>query len=155
MISVKNIYILPGSPKYFERAVDAIVPRLKRCEPLHFAHIDIELSEMSIINILDKQAKRWDGKVKIGSYPQSAEPQALTRLTLEGSAEAVAEAKEELLYHLPVQKLVNIEHKFSRFQMNAVLKDDEAHVKCALNVLNECYDRYIHMCACIVKISIY
>lgn len=142
------MYILPGSPKYFEPAVDAIIPRLKGCTPLHFEYIDIELNELSIVNILDKQAKRWDGRVKIGSYPQSM-PQAFTRITLEGSEELVSEAKEELLYHLPVQKLMKLEHGFSRFQMNAVLEDrkSETHIKSALNILNECYDRYV----CIMK----
>lgn len=109
---------------------------------MHFEHIDIELNELSIVNILDKEAKRWDGKVKIGSYPQS-EPQAFTRITLEGSVEAVTEVKEELLYYLPVQKLRNLKCGFSRFQMNAVLEDNEAHVKYALNILNECYNRYV------------
>lgn len=142
MISVKNVYVLPGIQKYFEAAVNAIIPQLKQCTPLHFDHIDIKLDELSIANILDKQAKRWDGKVRIGSYPQS-EPQTLTRITLEGSKEAVAEAKEELLYHLPVQKLVNLEPRLSHFQINALLEDNESYIKCALNIVKECYDRYV------------
>ncbi|XP_032677459.1 FAD synthase-like [Odontomachus brunneus] len=141
VISVKNVYILSGSPKYFEAAVNTIIPQLKGCTPLHFEHIDIKLNELPLMNILDKQAKRWDGKVRIDSYLQS-EPQTFTRITLEGSKEAVAEAKEELLYYLPVQKLMNLELRFSRFQMNALLKDNEAYVKCALDIVKECYDRY-------------
>lgn len=142
MISVKNVYVLPGSPKYFEAAVNTIIPQLKGCASLHFEHIDIKLNELSIVNVLDKQAKRWDGKVKIGCYPQS-EPQTLTRITLEGSKEAVTEAKEELVYHLPVQKLMKLEHRLNRFQMNALLEDDEAYIKYALDVVKECYDRYV------------
>ncbi|XP_025159471.1 FAD synthase isoform X3 [Harpegnathos saltator] len=141
VISVKNVYILPGSPKYFEAAVDTIVPQLKGFTPLHFEHINIKLNKLSIVDILDKQAKRWDGKVRIGSYVQS-EPQTFTKITLEGSKEAVAEAKEELLYYLPVQKLMNLEHGLSHFQMNALLEDNEAYIKCALNIVQECYDRY-------------
>ncbi|EZA56360.1 hypothetical protein DMN91_010350 [Ooceraea biroi] len=143
IISVKNVYVLPGSPKYFEPAVDAIIPRLDGCTPLSHEHIDIELNELSIVNILDKQAERWKGKVKIGSYPQS-EPRSYTRITLEGAREAVAEAKEEFLYYLPMQKIMNLEFGFGKFQMNAVLEDskNEAHVKNALDILNECYDKY-------------
>ncbi|XP_014468590.1 PREDICTED: FAD synthase-like isoform X2 [Dinoponera quadriceps] len=141
VISVKNTYVLPGSPKYFEAAVNTIVPQLKGRTPLHLEHINIKSNELSIVNILDKQAKRWDGKVRIGSYLQ-LEPQTFTRVTLEGSKEAVAEAKEEILYYLPVQKLVNLEHGLSRFQMNALLEDDEVYVKCALDIVKECYDRY-------------
>ncbi|XP_019885564.1 FAD synthase isoform X2 [Camponotus floridanus] len=143
VISVKNVYVLPGSPKYFEAAADVIIPRLKRCSPLYYIHIDIELDELSIVNILDKQSKRWDDKVKIGSYPQT-EPQIFTRITLEGSEEAIAEARNELFYYLPIQKIMNLKHGFGRFQMNAILEDskNEAHVKYSLDILNECYDRY-------------
>ncbi|XP_012224957.1 FAD synthase-like isoform X1 [Linepithema humile] len=143
IISVKNVYILPGSPKYFESAADTIIPRLKACTSLYFEYIDIQLNELSIVNVLDRQVKRWNGKVKIGSYPQS-EPHIFTRITLEGSEEIVAEAKDELLYYLPVQKIINPNHKFSSFQMNAILENgkNETHVKYALDILNECFDRY-------------
>lgn len=143
VISVKNVYVLPGSPKYFEAAADVIIPRLKGCSPLYYIHIDIKLDELSIVNILDEQSKRWDDKVKIGSYPQT-EPQIFTRITLEGSEEAIAEARNELFYYLPIQKIMNLKHGFGRFQMNAILKDskNEAHVKYSLDILNECYDRY-------------
>lgn len=143
IISVKNVYVLPGSPKYFEPAANAIIPRLRGCKILHVEHIDIDSNELSIVNILDKQAKRWIGKVKIGSYPQS-KPRAFTRIVLEGLEGTVQEAKEELLYYLPAQKIMNPNHGLSRFQVNAVLENgkSEAHVKCALDILNECYDRY-------------
>ncbi|XP_029177325.1 FAD synthase-like isoform X1 [Nylanderia fulva] len=143
VISVRNVYLLPGSPKYFEPAADVIISRLRGCTPLHYEHIDIELDELSIVNILDKQSKRWNGKVKIGSYPQS-EPQTFTRIILEGSKEAIAEAREEFLYYLPIQKIMDLKHGFGRFQMNAILEDskNEMHVKCALDILNECYNRY-------------
>lgn len=146
IISVKNVYVLPGSPKYFEPATDTIIPRLKACTPLYFEYIDIKLNELSIVNVLDRQVQRWNGKVKIGSYPQS-EPHIFTRITLEGSEEMVAEAKDELLYYLPIQKIINPNHKFSSLQMNAILENgkDETHVKYALDILNECFDRYVYI----------
>lgn len=144
---MKNVYILPGSPKYFEPAADTIIPRLKACASLYSEHVDIKLNELSIVNILDRQAKRWDGKVKIGSYPQW-EPQIFTKIILEGSKETVAEARDELLYYLPAQKIINPTHKFSSFQMNAILENgkNETHVKYALDILNECFDRCVYMC---------
>ncbi|TGZ34746.1 hypothetical protein DBV15_10816, partial [Temnothorax longispinosus] len=144
VINVKNVYVLPGSPKYFKPAANTIISRLKGCTPLQFEYIDIELNELSIVDILDKQAKRWDGKVKIGSYPQLELKIPFTRITLEGSEETVAKAKEEFLYYLPIQKVMNLKHKFSCFQMNIVLENskNEAHIKCALDILNECYERY-------------
>ncbi|KYN05974.1 PREDICTED: FAD synthase-like isoform X1 [Cyphomyrmex costatus] len=144
IITIKNVYILPGSPKYFKPAADTIISRLKGCTPFHFEYIDIKLNELSIVNVLDKQAKRWDGKVKIGSYPQYELQTPFTRITLEGSKETIAEAKEELLYYLPIQKIINLKHKFSSFQMNTVLENskNEMHIKCALDILNDCYERY-------------
>ncbi|XP_077258576.1 FAD synthase isoform X2 [Temnothorax americanus] len=144
VINVKNVYVLPGSPKYFKPAANTIISRLKGCTPLQFEYIDIELNELSIVDILDKQAKRWDGKVKIGSYPQLELEIPFTRINLEGSEETVAKAKEELLYYLPIQKVINLKHKFSCFQRNIVLENskNEAHIKCALDILNECYERY-------------
>lgn len=146
MISVKNVYVLPGSPKYFKLAADTIISCLKGCTPLHFEYIDIELNELSIVNILDKQTERWNGKVKIGSYPQLELQTPFTRIILEGSEETVAEAKEELLYYLPIQKIMNLKHKFSCFQMNVILESSksEPHIKCALDILNECYERYAY-----------
>ncbi|XP_018359131.1 PREDICTED: FAD synthase-like isoform X2 [Trachymyrmex cornetzi] len=144
IINIKNVYVLPGSPKYFKPAADTIISRLKGCTPFHFEYIDIALNELSIVNVLDKQAKRWDGKIKIGSYPQYELQIPFTRITLEGPEETIAKAKEELLYHLPIQKIINLKHKFSNFQMNIVLENSksEKHIKCALDVLNDCYERY-------------
>lgn len=146
--------MLPGSPKYFKPAADTIISRLKGCTPFHFEYIDIALDELSIVNVLDKQAKRWDGKVKIGSYPQYELQTPFTRITLEGFEETIAEAKEELLYHLPIQKIINLKHKFSNFQMNIVLENSksEMYIKCALDILNDCYERCVcnmlHVCYC-------
>ncbi|KAG5315213.1 FAD1 synthase, partial [Acromyrmex insinuator] len=144
IINIKNVYVLPGSSKYFKPAADTIICRLKGCTPFHFEYIDIALNELSIVNVLDKQAKRWDGKIKIGSYPQYELRTPFTRITLEGPEETIAEAKEELLYHLPIQKIINLKHKFSSFQMNIVLENSksEKHIKCALDILNDCYERY-------------
>jgi len=96
VINIKNVYMLPGSPKYFKPAANAIISRLKGCASLQFECIDIELNELLIVDILDNQAKRWNDKVKIGSYPQLELEKPFTRIILEGSAETVAEAKEEL-----------------------------------------------------------
>lgn len=137
--------MLPGSPKYFKPAADTIISRFQGCTPLQYEYIDIELKELLIADILDKQAKRWNGKIKISSYPQLELEIPFTRITLEGSEETIAEAKEELLYYLPIQKIRNLKHKFNSFQMNIILESSksEAHIKCALDILNECYERYV------------
>ncbi|XP_076247529.1 uncharacterized protein LOC143187300 isoform X3 [Calliopsis andreniformis] len=143
VIKVKNVFVLPGSPKYFEAAIDTIMPQLKGSTPLHFEYIDIESNELSIVKILDEHADRWKNKVNIGSYPQTT-PECFTRITLEGKKEHVLEAKEEFLYFLPIQKIRNIENGFTKYQANQIFKDAEnqEHVKDALNILQECYKTY-------------
>lgn len=142
IIKVKNVYVLPGSPKYFEPAVDTIIPQLKGDTPLHFEYIDVNMNELSIVEILDDHAKRWEGKVGIGSYPQTAS-EYFTRITLEGKKEHVSEAKKELLHFLPIQKVRNIE-SFSRYHAEHTYKDaeNEPHIKNALNILEKCYKTY-------------
>ncbi|XP_053980953.1 FAD synthase-like [Hylaeus volcanicus] len=143
VIKASNVFVLPGSPKYFEPAVDVIITRLKGSAPLHLDYIDINLSELSIVNILDEHASRWSDKVSIGSYPQ-ASCDCLTRLTFEGKKEDVLESKGELLYRLPIQRVRNLENGFTAYHAKAVFEeaDNEEHVKSALDILQECYRTY-------------
>ncbi|XP_017758416.1 PREDICTED: FAD synthase-like isoform X2 [Eufriesea mexicana] len=170
VVKANNVYMLPGSPKYFESSVDAIIPQLEGGTPLHFEQIDINLSELSIVTILNEHAKYWKDKVYIGSYPQSS---CFTSITLEGKQDDVLEAKGRLLYFLPIQKVQNLKNGFSYYHAESVLKDaeNEAHIKCALDILQKCYKMYkpeevfisfnggkdctvvLHLAACIAKLQ--
>lgn len=143
IVKANNVYVLPGSPKYFEPAVDVIVPRLNAATPMHFEYIDIDTNELSIVKILEEHAKRWKDKVSIGSYPQKT-PEPFTRITLEGSKDDVLQAKGELFYFLPIQKVRNLERGFSDYQVKSIFEDGEslAHVKSALNIVIQCYETY-------------
>ncbi|CAK9801444.1 FAD synthase [Anthophora quadrimaculata] len=172
IVKTKNVYVLPGSPKYFELAIDVIVPQLKGSTPLHIEHIDINLNELSIVKILDKHAVRWRDKVSIGSYPQMT-PKYFTRIILEGEKENVLKAKGELFYMLPIQKIQNIENGFSDYHARSVFKDAEnqAYIKDALDTLQKCYKMYkpeeifvsfnggkdctvtLHLAACVAKLQ--
>ncbi|CAL7943682.1 unnamed protein product [Xylocopa violacea] len=172
VVKAKNVYILPGSPKYFEHSVDVIVPQLQGDTPLHFDQIDINLNELSIVKILDEHVERWKSKVSIGSYPQAA-PKCFTRITLEGKEEDVLEAKGELFYSLPIQKIRNLENGFSTYHARMVFKDAEnqVHIKYALDILQQCYKTYkpeeifisfnggkdctvvLHLAACVAKLQ--
>ncbi|XP_029052450.1 FAD synthase-like isoform X3 [Osmia bicornis bicornis] len=172
VVKAKNVYILPGSPKYFELAVEVIVPQLRGRTPLHFEQIDINLNELSIVNILDEQAEHWKEKVNIGSYPQPA-PECFTRITLEGKKEDVLAAKAELLYKLPIQKILNLNSGFSPYHARMVFEDAEnqPHIYSALEVLQDCYKLFkpeeifisfnggkdctvvLHLAACVAKLQ--
>ncbi|XP_031370204.1 FAD synthase-like isoform X2 [Apis dorsata] len=173
IVKVKNIYILPGSPKYFELSIDTIIPQLKGNIPLYFEQIDINLNELSIVQILDEHAKLWKDKINIGSYPQIIPECSFTRITLEGKKEDVLEAKAKFLYSLPIQKIRNLKDGFSYYQAERVLKDaeNEVHIKYAVDILQQCYKMYkpeeifisfnggkdctvvLHLAACITKLQ--
>lgn len=109
---------------------------------MHFEEIDINLNELSIVQILDDHAERWKGVISIGSYPQ-ASPECFTRITLEGKKEDVLEAKGEFLCSLPVQKIRNLENGFSNCHVKSVFNDadSQAHIKYALDIIQECYKK--------------
>lgn len=117
-----------------------ILLQLRGHTPLHFEQIDINLNELSIVKILDEQAEHWKEKVNIGSYPQTG-PECFTRITLEGKKEDVLEAKAELLYKLPIQKIRNLNGGFSQYHVRKVFEDAEnqPHINSALKVLQDCY----------------
>ncbi|XP_026670447.1 FAD synthase isoform X1 [Ceratina calcarata] len=142
VVKAKNVYALPGSPKYFQPAVDVILRQLKGDSPMHFEEVDVNLNELSIVKILDEHAERWKGKVNLGSYPQTTEE--FTRITLEGDKEDVLQAKAELLHCLPIQKIRNLENGFSIHHARSVLKtaENEPHVESSLNILRQCYKTY-------------
>ncbi|KAK1132182.1 hypothetical protein K0M31_016305 [Melipona bicolor] len=172
VVKAKNVYILPGSPKYFELAVDMIIPQLKGNTPLHFEEIDINLNELSLVRILNEHAEYWKDRVNIGSYPQIT-PECFTKVTLEGKKEDVLEAKGKLLYSLPIQKIRNLKNGFNHYHVKTVLEDteNEVHIKYAMDVLQRCYKTYkpeevfvsfnggkdctvvLHLTACIAKLQ--
>lgn len=141
VIKVSNVYVLPGSPKYFQPAVDAILPTLKGNVSLYNDYIDISADELSIVNILDQQAKKWEGKVCLGSYPQSGR-YPCTKITFEGKEEDVKRAKEELKSCLPSQDMV-LSETFSLKQAQQVIEHskDAPFLKQALDILEQCYTR--------------
>ncbi|XP_033350134.1 FAD synthase-like isoform X3 [Bombus vosnesenskii] len=171
IIKAKNVYMLPGSPTYFEAAVNVIIPQLKGDTSLHFEEIDINLNELSLVRILDEHAEYWKDKVNIGSYPQRT-PECFTRITLEGRKEDVLEAKGKLLYSLPIQKIRNLKNGFSYYHAKTVLEDteNEVHIKYAVDILEQCYKTYkpeevfvsfnggkdctvvLHLAACVAKL---
>lgn len=144
MIKISNIYVLPGSPKYFKPAVDTIMPKLRKGNPLHLDYIDIESDELSLVKILDEQAQRWKGKVNIGSYPQSESSSVdpLLRITFEGQENDVTKAKKELISSIPINIVRNVKERFSVQQAELVINsgNSEEHVRSAIDILKQCYD---------------
>lgn len=145
VVKVGNIYVLPGSPKYFKPAVDTIMSKLEGSIPSYFDYIDLDSDELSLVKILDEQAQHWRDKVNIGSYPQTETNYSspFLRITFDGLKDDVIEAKEELLSHLPVH-IIRRCKKFSVEQARFVIESskNEEHVQTTLNILKKCYEEY-------------
>lgn len=134
MIKANNVYILPGSPRYFRAGVDVIVPGLETGRRLHCEHVDVRLDEFEIVTVLEEQALCWRGVVSIGSYPQVQKRK--TRITLEAeNKEALVKVKREILQMLPVGfNMANAEEVYGS-------REEFEHVRKAFEVLEECYGR--------------
>ncbi|KAI4491686.1 hypothetical protein M0804_003078 [Polistes exclamans] len=145
VIKTSNIYILPGSPKYFKPAVDTIMPKLSKGNPLYFDYVDIESDELSLVKILDEQVRRWEGKVNIGSYPQgeSSIANPFVRITFEGLESDVTEAKKKLISCIPMNIARSTRERFCIEQAELIINNSkEEYVQNAIVVLKQCYDKY-------------
>ncbi|XP_058797456.1 FAD synthase-like isoform X2 [Phymastichus coffea] len=143
--NMQNVYVLPGSPCYFRPAVDQIIPSLERGQPLHTDHADVEADELSIVPVLDEEAKRWTGVVSIGSYPQPGK-RTRTRITFESrDKEALDRAKKDMEDKLADS--VGERQERAAFNVDDAKKVYESrgecpHVRRAFEALEECYERY-------------
>lgn len=142
MIKVNNVYVLPGSPKYFQSAVDEIiVSRLKVGVPLYIDELDIALKELKLVKGLDAFAERWKDRVNVGSYPQQMGSKHSTRITFEGKKEDVLNAKEEFKNSFPPCRLRD--SKFNRSIAEKVFAkiQNYHHLKRSWSIIEECFDR--------------
>lgn len=141
VIKVNNVYVIPGSPKYFQAAVDEIVSRLKGGVPLYMDELDIALKEFKIVKGLDAFAERWKNRVNVGSYPQQMGSKHSTRITFEGKKEDVLIAKEEFQNSFPSNRFNN--SKFNRSTAEQVFTKVQTHphLKRSWDIIEECFDR--------------
>lgn len=142
VIKVNNVYVLPGSPKYFQPAVDKIISTLKGGVPLFIDELDIALKEVKIVKGLDAFAERWKGRVSVGSYPQQFGTKHSTRITFEGKKEDVIVAKKEFQNSFSESRFND--RKFSRSIAEKVLEKIQAHhhLKRSWSIIEECFDRF-------------
>ncbi|MEZ4359025.1 MAG: competence/damage-inducible protein A [Kofleriaceae bacterium] len=90
VVSVRNVYILPGVPELFRRKFLEIRERF-RAAPVVAARLYLDAEEGHLAPILARAAAR-DVRLKIGSYPRYAEQEFRVLVTLECAELAVVQA---------------------------------------------------------------
>lgn len=137
---MKNVYVLPGSPKYCRLAVTEIMSKHFVDTVPYSTVVDVALSELSILPILDDYANKWKKSVSVGSYPQAG-TKTKTTITLEGNHEDVVNAKKDLINLLEpsaVMQKINFTINDSKCVLRSVLT--QSHIRKAYNLLEYCYN---------------
>ena len=68
LVSMKNIFILPGVPSLFEMLLNPVLSRYEG-QPRHSAAVGTQMAEGDLAEVLEKAIEKWPDVI-IGSYPQ-------------------------------------------------------------------------------------
>jgi molybdenum cofactor synthesis domain-containing protein len=108
VLSIANVFILPGVPELFRSKFEAISERF-RAEPFHTSAIYTQEDEFDISARLTEVATSHPD-VEIGSYPTFTRRDYKVKITIDSrEASSVARAREALLKLLDPVELVNPE----------------------------------------------
>ncbi len=108
VVTLRNIFILPGIPKLFRAKLRDLRQELKG-EALALANVMLRADESAVASILN-QVVAEHPSVQIGSYPRIDDPEYTVRVTLEAlDPDAVKRARTRLLSLLPPTLVVGVE----------------------------------------------
>ena len=111
VLTMRNVYVLPGVPEYFRRKFDAI-RELFQAEPFYVCMIYTREEELDIATRLGEVAESHP-EVEIGSYPVFSRDDYRVKLTVEAkSKDAVERARDALLARLKPEALVKTESNY-------------------------------------------
>ncbi len=107
VVQVRNVYVLPGVPKFFQLKFHAIKERFRR-EPFHLRKLYVSLDEGDIAKDLDEAEKRF--KISVGSYPRYDGADYTVLITLESKdAARVEDALAFLRERIAARHVVRVE----------------------------------------------
>ena len=106
LVRLENIYILPGLPQIFHRKMKALAEVLGQDKPFLSRSVATRCDEGELGDLLER-LHRDHPEVMIGSYPRW-EDEVKVLVTLDSrSAIAADRAVDDLLRHLPADKIVD------------------------------------------------
>jgi molybdenum cofactor synthesis domain-containing protein len=107
VVSVRNVYILPGVPQIFAAKWQSIKERFRQA-PFFLQQVYTSLGEGEIAHHLDGIVAAYAG-VQLGSYPRIGDPDYRVKITLEGKDQASVEAATQALVQLLAPHVIRVE----------------------------------------------
>lgn len=103
LVSVRNVYIFPGSPTFMERAFAGLEQLFAGSgTTFHTREVFVDADETQIAHVLTKLQAEWGRRVTLGSYPECLTNYHKVRLVLDSdSQEEVDRARAQLVDGLP------------------------------------------------------
>ncbi|CAL1299434.1 unnamed protein product [Larinioides sclopetarius] len=110
LVSVNNVYILPGVPMLLERAFKIFKSSfVLQNKPLQVRNLFLAIDEISVTPILNEAVKLFEGHIKFGSYPAFSQNYYKVKLTLESvDEEWINKALDYFEEKLPAGSIVTL-----------------------------------------------
>jgi molybdenum cofactor synthesis domain-containing protein len=107
VVSIRNVYILPGVPQIFAAKWRSIKERFRQA-PFFLQQVYTTLGEGDIAHHLDRIVAEHPG-VQLGSYPRIGDPDYRVKVTLEGKDQASVDAATKALTALLAPHVIRVE----------------------------------------------
>ncbi|GBM80096.1 FAD synthase [Araneus ventricosus] len=155
LLSVKNIYIMPGVPMLLERAFKIFKSSfVLQNEPLQVKNLFLAIDEFSVTPVLNEAVKLFEGHIKFGSYPAFSENYYKVKLTLESvDEEWINKACKYFEEKLPAGSIVTLKKNLLESESEklfAYAKNNNSFLQSAILVTEEILSQYSpsEICIC-------
>lgn len=107
LVKLENIFVLPGLPNIFQQKMAGLAEALGQGIPFLSRAVSTRCDEGEVGDLLERLSVEHP-EVAIGSYPRWNDRQVSVLVTFDSrSGEAVERAVDDLLAHLPADKVVD------------------------------------------------
>ncbi|GIY77437.1 FAD synthase [Caerostris darwini] len=154
LVSIKNIYMLPGVPMLLERGFQTFKTSfLLRNKPLQVKKLFFAIDEFSITPVLNEAVKLFKDRITFGSYPSFSQNYYKVKLTLESEEEKwIDEAWKYFEQNLPSGSIVTLDENplKSASEKLFALVETQPYLQVAISVTEELLAKYStsEICIC-------
>ncbi|CBY43642.1 unnamed protein product [Oikopleura dioica] len=150
IVTVNNVYVLPGIPSLFERAISNVVGYWAQDVALHKKTIRLKCHETDVADILTNASKLFSD-VNIGSYPSWTNNYEKVLITIDSdNLERVERCEEFLVEHIEADKMVDENINCEPWTLDGAdvlkLQEEDSQlgekVRKAMDVIEEAIEKY-------------